>query len=367
MTITTETISKALSTVIDDHLKTDYVKAKWIKKIDINGNAVSLTVVLGYPANTLHEDIRNRIKTALEKVEGIGPIHIDIKPHILTHAVQRGVKPLSGVKNIIAISSGKGGVGKSTVTANVALALADQGAQVGILDADIYGPSLPTVMGLSEKPQSSDGQHFNPVTQYGLQLMSIGFMMDSIQPLAWRAPMVIQALIQLLRQTRWQDLDYLLIDMPPGTGDIQMTLSQQAPLTGAVVITTPQDVAVLDAQKGLMMFQKMNVDILGIIENMSSYVCSHCGQIEPIFGRDGGRLMCETYGVESLGNIPLNITVREWTDKGTPVVAAEPNGVVSQIFREIALKIAAKVALKPKDMSSMFPPVNSVSPESNVR
>lgn len=357
MSITTEMIGKALSTVIDDNLKTDYVSAKWIKNIDIDGNDVSLTVELGYPAKSLHEFIRNRIATALKRVDGIGDVRVDLETRILTHAVQRGVKPLPGVKNIIAVSSGKGGVGKSTVTANVALALAGQGARVGILDADIYGPSQPTLMGISEKPKSFDGQHFDPVERYGLQLMSIGFMMDTVQPLAWRAPMVTQALMQLLQQTKWQDLDYLLIDMPPGTGDIQMTLSQKAPLTGAVVVTTPQDVAVLDARKGLMMFQKMNVDILGIVENMSSYVCSHCGQIEHIFGKDGGRLMCETYGVDSLGNVPLDITVRERTDEGKPVVAAEPDGLVGRVFRDIAWQIAARVALKPKDMTGMFPPV----------
>lgn len=357
MSITTEMIGEALSTVIDDHLKTDYVSAKRVKNIDIDGSNVSLTVELGYPARSLHESIRDRIAAALKKVDGIGDISVNITAGILTHAVQRGVKPLSGVKNIIAVSSGKGGVGKSTVTANIALALADQGARVGILDADIYGPSQPTLMGISEKPKSSDGQHFDPVWQYGLQLMSIGFMMDSVQPLAWRAPMITQALMQLLQQTKWQDLDYLLIDMPPGTGDIQMTLSQKAPLTGAVVVTTPQDVAVLDARKGLMMFQKMNVDVLGIVENMSSYVCSHCGHIEHIFGKDGGKMMSETYGVDSLGSIPLDMTVREQTDGGRPVTAADPDGPVSKVFRDIAWKITAKVALKPKDMAGLFPPV----------
>ncbi|EEO28090.2 iron-sulfur cluster carrier protein ApbC [Oxalobacter paraformigenes] len=357
MSMTPETIRKAISGVVDENLQTDYVSAGWVKNIAIDGNAVSLTVELGYPAKSLHAFIRNRLLAALKEVEGIGDIRIDVTTTMLTHAVQRGVKPLPGVRNIIAVSSGKGGVGKSTVTANLALALAAEGARVGILDADIYGPSQPTLMGISEKPKSSDGQHFDPIEQYGLQLMSIGFMMDSVQPLAWRAPMITQALMQLLGQTKWRDLDYLLIDMPPGTGDIQMTLSQKAPLTGAVVVTTPQDVAVLDAKKGLMMFRKMNVDILGIVENMSSYVCTHCGQIEHIFGKDGGKLMSETYGVDSLGEIPLNIAVREQTDNGKPVVVAEPEGLMARIFRDIAYRLAAKVALKPKDMTGMFPPV----------
>ncbi len=360
MSITTETVCNALSAVVDEYLKTDYVSAKWVRDIEITGNDVSLVIELGYPAASMHAFIRNRVTAALQQVPGIGRITVDVTTKIITHAVQHGAKPLPGVKNIIAVSSGKGGVGKSTVTANVALALAAQGARVGVLDADIYGPSQPTIMGISEKPTSSDGEHFDPVRQYGLQLMSIGFMMDSVQPLAWRAPMMTQALMQLLQQTRWDDLDYLLIDMPPGTGDIQMTLSQKAPLTGAVVVTTPQDVAVLDARKGLMMFQKMGVDILGIIENMGSYVCSHCGQIEHIFGKDGGKVMSEMYGVDSLGSIPLNIAVREQTDAGRPIVLAEPDGLIGRVFRDIACELAARVAKKPKDMTGMFPPVKVV-------
>ena len=360
MSITTETVCNALSAVVDEYLKTDYVSAKWVRDIEITGNDVSLVIELGYPAASMHAFIRNRVTAALQQVPGIGRITVDVTTKIITHAVQHGAKPLPGVKNIIAVSSGKGGVGKSTVTANVALALAAQGARVGVLDADIYGPSQPTIMGISEKPTSSDGEHFDPVRQYGLQLMSIGFMMDSVQPLAWRAPMMTQALMQLLQQTRWDDLDYLLIDMPPGTGDIQMTLSQKAPLTGAVVVTTPQDVAVLDARKGLMMFQKMGVDILGIIENMGAYVCSHCGQIEHIFGKDGGKVMSEMYGVDSLGSIPLNIAVREQTDAGRPIVLAEPDGLIGRVFRDIACELAARVAKKPTDRTGMFPPVKVV-------
>lgn len=357
MSITPEAINQAVSTVVDDNLQMDYVSAKYLKDVQIDRNDVSLTIELGYPAKSLHEFIRNRVAAALRKIEGIGSVHVHIATKILTHEVQRGVRPLPGIKNIIAVSSGKGGVGKSTTTANLALALAAEGARVGILDADIYGPSQPSLMGISEKPVSSDGKNMDPIIQYGLQLMSIGFMMDSVQPLAWRAPMITQAVMQLLQQTKWQDLDYLLIDMPPGTGDIQLTLSQKAPLTGAIVVTTPQDVAVLDAKKGLMMFQKMNVDVLGIVENMSSYVCSHCGQIEHIFGKDGGKLMSEAYGVDSLGEIPLNIAVREQTDNGKPVVAAEPDGLMAGVFRDIACKLAAKVALKPKDTSGLFPPI----------
>lgn len=360
MSITTETVCNALSAVVDEYLKTDYVSAKWVRDIEVTGNDVSLVIELGYPAASMHAFIRNRVTAALQQIPVVGRIAVEVTTKIITHAVQHGAKPLPGVKNIIAVSSGKGGVGKSTVTANIALALAAQGARVGVLDADIYGPSQPTIMGIYEKPTSSDGERFDPVRQYGLQLMSIGFMMDSVQPLAWRAPMMTQALMQLLQQTRWDDLDYLLIDMPPGTGDIQMTLSQKAPLTGAVVVTTPQDVAVLDARKGLMMFQKMGVNILGIVENMGSYVCSHCGQIEHIFGKDGGKVMSEMYGVDSLGSIPLNIAVREQTDAGRPIVLAEPDGLIGRVFRDIACELAVRVAKKPKDMTGMFPPVKVV-------
>ena len=357
MSIKPEAISQAISTVVDVNLRTDYVSAKSLTNVQIDGNNVSLTIELGYPAKSQHGRIKDRVVDALQKIDGIGNVRVDIATNILTHEVQRGVKPLQGIKNIIAVSSGKGGVGKSTTTANIALALAAEGARVGILDADIYGPSQPTLMGISEKPTSSDGKNMDPLEHHGVQLMSIGFMMDSVQPLAWRAPMITQAVMQLLQQTKWNDLDYLLIDMPPGTGDIQLTLSQKAPLTGAIVVTTPQDVAVLDAKKGLMLFQQMNVDVLGIVENMSSYVCSHCGQIEHIFGKDGGKLMSQAYGVDSLGEIPLNIAVREQTDNGIPVVVAEPDGLMAGIFRDIASRLAARVALKPKDMSGLFPPI----------
>ncbi len=357
MSITPEAVCQAVSTVTDEYLKTDYVSAHAVKNVVIDGRRVSVTIELGYPAKSRHEFIKNRVTAALKQIEGIGEIQVEVTTRVLTHAVRRGVRPLAGVKNIIAVSSGKGGVGKSTVTANLALSLRAEGARVGILDADIYGPSQPTLMGISEKPMSSDGEHVDPIEQYGVQLMSIGFMMDSVQPLAWRAPMITQAVMQLLTQTKWRDLDYLLIDMPPGTGDIQLTLSQKAPLTGAVVVTTPQEVAVLDARKGLMLFRKMEVDILGIVENMSAYVCSHCGQIESIFGKDGGKRMSEAYGVDSLGEIPLNVAVREQTDMGKPVVAAEPDGVTAKVFREIAYRLAAQVAVKPKDISGLFPPV----------
>ena len=361
MAITEEHVLNAISGVIDPNLKTDYTSIGAVKDIVINGRDVSLTIELGYPAKSLHDDIVRKVRNAVGTIGGVGNITVNVMTRIISHAFQTGPRPVKGVKNIIAISSGKGGVGKSTTTANLALALAAEGAKVGVLDADIYGPSQPTIMGVSELPMSSDGERVNPIEQYGLQIMSIGFMMDDVQPLAWRAPMVTQALMQLLEQTAWKDLDYLLIDMPPGTGDVQLTLSQKAPVTGAVVVTTPQEIAVLDARKGLMMFQKMHVDVLGVIENMSAWVCPCCGEITHIFGQDGGKRMSEAYGVPSLGQIPINAAMCMQTDGGMPAVAAEPEGVMARIFRDIAHRLTGIIARKPKDRTGIFPPIKVVS------
>lgn len=361
MAITKEYILNAISGVIDPYLNTDYASAGAVQDVVINGADVSLTIELGYPAESLHDGIAKKIRHAVGTIGGIGDISVNVATKIISHAFQNGPRPVKGVKNIIAISSGKGGVGKSTTTANLALALATEGARVGVLDADIYGPSQPTIMGVSELPMSSDGEHMEPVEQYGIQIMSIGFMMDDVQPLAWRAPMVTQALMQLLEQTAWKDLDYLLIDMPPGTGDIQLTLSQKAPVTGAVVVTTPQEIAVLDARKGLMMFQKMHVEVLGIIENMSAWVCPCCGEITHIFGQDGGKRMSEAYGVPSLGQVPINEAMCAQTDGGMPAVAAEPEGVIARIFRDIAHRLTGIIARKPKDRTGIFPPIRPVS------
>ncbi len=362
MPITQAEILKVLGGVIDPNLKTDYVSANAVKDIAINGADISLTIEMGYPAKSLHDSIAEKVRTALQAVDSVGSVNVNIRTQIISHAFQTGLRAIKGVKNIIAISSGKGGVGKSTTTANLALALAGEGARVGVLDADIYGPSQPTIMGISEKPTASDGENLDPIEQYGLQLMSIGFMMDSVQPLAWRAPMITQALMQLLEQTAWKELDYLLIDMPPGTGDIQLTLSQKAPMTGAVVVTTPQEVAVLDAQKGLMMFQKMHVDVLGIVENMSAWVCPCCGEVTHIFGQDGGKRMSEIYGVPSLGQVPINADMCAHTDGGMPAVIADPEGLMARIFRDIAHKVSAAIARKSKDMTGMFPPIKVVAP-----
>jgi len=271
--------------------------------------------------------------------------------------VQKGVEPIKGIKNIIAVASGKGGVGKSTTAVNLALALSAEGANVGILDADIYGPSQPRMLGVHGKPESKDGKTLEPMTSYHLQAMSIGFLVDEETPMIWRGPMVTQALQQLLKDTNWTDLDYLIIDLPPGTGDIQLTLAQQVPVSGAVIVTTPQDIALLDARKGLKMFQKVEVPVLGVIENMSTHICSQCGHEEHIFGAGGGTKMAEQYDVNFLGSLPLDIRIREETDNGKPTVVAEPESRIAQTYREIARRAAAKLSLQAKNYAAKFPKI----------
>jgi ATP-binding protein involved in chromosome partitioning len=276
---------------------------------------------------------------------------------ITAHAVQRGVQLLPQVKNIIAVASGKGGVGKSTTAVNLALALAAEGAKVGILDADIYGPSQPMMMGVEGRPESADGQTMEPLENYGVQVISIGFLIDKDEAMIWRGPMATQALEQLLRQTNWKELDYLIVDMPPGTGDIQLTLSQRVPLTGAVIVTTPQDIALLDARKGIKMFEKVGVPILGIVENMAVYCCPNCGHTEHIFGADGGKNMAAEYGMDYLGALPLNMQIRVQADSGMPTVVADPDGEISAIYKAVARQVAIKIAARAKDFSSKFPSI----------
>jgi len=287
----------------------------------------------------------------------VGRVTVNLSQKITSHAVQRGVKLVPGVKNIVAVASGKGGVGKSTTAVNLALALAAEGARVGVLDADIYGPSQPTMLGISGRPESKDGKTIEPLEGYGLQAMSIGFLIDVDTPMVWRGPMVTQALEQLLKDTNWRDLDYLIVDMPPGTGDIQLTLSQKVPVTGAVIVTTPQDIALLDARKGLKMFEKVGVPIVGIVENMSIHVCSNCGHAEPIFGSGGAQKMCSEYDVPFLGSLPLDIRIREQADSGRPTVIADPDGKVAQIYKDIARRTAVAVAKKAEDFSAKFPSI----------
>jgi ATP-binding protein involved in chromosome partitioning len=358
MSMTMETVQAALSAVIDPNTGRDLLSSKSAKNIKIDGGNVSLDVELGYPAKSQIEPIRAAVTAALQALPGVQQINANVYAKIVAHAVQRGVKLKSSVKNIIAVASGKGGVGKSTTAVNLALALAAEGAQVGILDADIYGPSQPLLMGLAgQRPSSTDGKTMEPLENYGLQVSSIGFMVDQDEPMVWRGPIVTQALQQLLDQTNWRDLDYLIVDMPPGTGDIQLTLSQKVPVTGAVIVTTPQDIALLDARKGLKMFEKVGIPILGVVENMSTHICSNCGHAESIFGSGGGEKMCADYGVDFLGGLPLTMSIREHADLGKPTVVADPDGQIAVIYKAIARKIAVKVAEKARDMSSKFPTI----------
>jgi len=358
MTLTEESVRALLKQVLDPVLGEDYVSAKEINAVRIDGNDVAVEVVLGYPAKSLWNSIRDELQTKLGTLPGIGKVNVEVTSRMIPHSVQGGVQLLPGVKNIVAVASGKGGVGKSTVAVNLALALAAEGATVGILDADIYGPSQPLMLGLQgQRPQSTDNKSLEPMEAHGIQAMSIGFLIDVEQPMVWRGPMVTGALQQLLGDTRWRDLDYLIVDMPPGTGDIQLTLAQKVPVTGAVIVTTPQDIALLDARKGLKMFEKVNIPILGIVENMSLHVCSKCGHEEPIFGLGGGASLAKDYNVDLLGSLPLDIKIREQADSGKPSVVAEPNGRVAQIYKQIARKVAAKIAEKARDMSAVFPKI----------
>jgi ATP-binding protein involved in chromosome partitioning len=355
MSITAEDVKAALGGVIDPNTGKDFVSSKAVKNLKVDGGNVSLDIELGYPAKSQIAAIRASVEAPLLALAGVGKVSVNVHSKIISHAVQRGLKLMPNVKNIIAVASGKGGVGKSTTAVNLALALAAEGAAVGMLDADIYGPSQPMMLGINGRPESADGKTMEPLENHGLQVSSIGFLIDPDEPMVWRGPMVTQALTQLLEQTNWRDLDYLIVDMPPGTGDIQLTLSQKVPVTGAVIVTTPQDIALLDARKGLKMFEKVGIPILGIVENMSTHICSNCGHAEEIFGAGGGERMCAEYGVEFLGALPLTMAIRQQADSGKPTVVAEPDGPVAAVYKDIARKIAVKVAEKAKDMTGIFP------------
>lgn len=352
-----EQIKTLLSSVIDPNTHKDFISSKSIKNLQVQAGVVRMDVELAYPAKSQFALIAGLIEKSLDGLAGIERVELNVSSKIVAHAVQRGIKLMPNVKNIIAVASGKGGVGKSTTAVNLALALAAEGASVGLLDADIYGPSQPMMMGIAGRPESADGKTMEPLENYGVQVSSIGFMIDPDSPMVWRGPMVTQALQQLLELTNWRDLDYLIVDMPPGTGDIQLTLSQKVPVTGAVIVTTPQDIALLDARKGLKMFEKVGIPILGIVENMSTHVCSNCGHAEAIFGAGGGEKMCGEYGVEFLGGLPLTMAIREQADSGKPTVVADPDGKIAAIYKEIARKVAVRVADKAKDMSSKFPTI----------
>ena len=357
MAISREQVEAVLDTVVDPDTGKSYAAGKTVKNVRVDGDAVSVEIVLGYPAKTVLETTRANIADKIRALPGVGTVTVNVSSKVVAHAVQRGVKLIPSVKNIVAVASGKGGVGKSTVAVNLALALAAEGATVGMLDADIYGPSQPTMLGIQGRPESIDGKTIEPMVNHGIQAISIGFMIDTETPMVWRGPMVTQALEQLLKETHWRDLDYLVVDLPPGTGDIQLTLAQRVPVTGAVIVTTPQDIALLDARKGLKMFEKVNIPILGIVENMSTHVCPNCGHESHIFGEGGAARMSKDYNVDVLGSIPLDISVREQTDSGRPTVVADPESRVASIYRQIARRVAVKIAERQQDHSAAFPKI----------
>ena len=359
MTPSAETdVSKLLKTVELPGLGRTIADVGRVVDVSESDKSVKAHIELGFPAESRFDVYRAHIAAEITAQTGAKDVEIELSTQIVTHGVQKSLKPLENVRNVIAIASGKGGVGKSTVAINVALALAAEGASVGLLDADIYGPSQPQMAGLEGKqPESEDGQTMEPLQAHGIQLMSIGFLVDPDQPMIWRGPMVTSALNQLLLQTKWQDLDYLIVDMPPGTGDIQLTLSQQVPVSGAVIVTTPQNIATLDARKGLAMFRKVSVPVLGIIENMSTHVCSACGHEEPLFGSGGGEQMAEDFDVKLLGQLPLDPRIREQTDSGTPTVVSDPDSAAAAAYRDAATNMAAALAVQAKDFSSKFPQI----------
>ncbi len=357
MAATQQQVMDALKGVIDPNTGRDFVSTRALRNLTLSAGDVAFDVELGYPAKSQIPDFRKALVAAARSVAGVENVSANLSVKIIPHAVQRGVQLLPHVKNIVAVASGKGGVGKSTTAVNLALALAAEGARVGVLDADIYGPSIPMMMGIEGKPESADGKTMEPMENYGVQVMSIGFLVAQDEAMIWRGPMATQALEQLLRQTNWQDLDYLIVDMPPGTGDIQLTLSQRVPMTGAVIVTTPQDIALLDAKKGIKMFQKVGVPILGIVENMAVHVCSQCGHVEHIFGADGGKTMAAEYGMDYLGALPLSMQIRVQADSGEPTVVSDPDGEVAAIYKAVARQVALAIAAKNRDFSSKFPSI----------
>jgi ATP-binding protein involved in chromosome partitioning len=351
--VSEQQVESAIKEYVDEYLEQDLVEAKSVKNIAVEGDKVTVDILLGFPADGYKAKLAEALSAKI-KAAGASDVTINISHRIDAHSVQKGVTPIQGVKNIIAVASGKGGVGKSTTTVNLALALAAEGAKVGILDADIYGPSQPRMMGINKKPEQV-GDKLEPLVNYGIETMSIGYMIEEDTPMIWRGPMVTQALEQLLNDTHWQDLDYLMVDMPPGTGDTQLTLAQKVPVAGAVIVTTPQDIALIDAKKGLKMFEKVDVPVLGIVENMSIHICSKCGHEEHIFGTGGGDKMAEEFGVSMLGALPLDIHIREQSDQGKPTVVADPEGRIAQIYREVARRMAAKLSKRAKEYGHKFP------------
>ena len=343
MTISEEKILNALRTVIDPDLKRDVVSLGFIKDLKIEGGRVSFNLELTTPACPLKAQLKTAAEEAVKTVEGVTEAHVEITSNVSAHRVQGREEMLPAVKNIVAIASGKGGVGKSTVSVSLAVALAGSGAKVGLLDTDIYGPSIPIMMGVTERPEIK-GEKLIPIIKYGVSLMSIGFLIAEDTPLIWRGPMVMKAVEQLLTDVEWGELDYLLVDLPPGTGDVQLTLAQKVPLSGTVIVTTPQDVALLDVVRGIAMFNKLNVPVLGVIENMSFFLCPHCGERTDIFSHGGGEAAAKKLGVPFLGEVPIDLKIRAGGDAGRPILVDDPESPQSKVFIRIGEQLAARIS-----------------------
>ena len=350
-----EALKKRLGEIVEPSSGMTLASLEAVKGAAVSGAKAAIDLRLGFPLERGRSALRSAVEAGALEVPGIESVVVDIASRVQAHRVQQGLDPLPGIKNVIAVASGKGGVGKSTTAVNLALALNQEGARVGVLDADIYGPSVPRMLGISGKPESRDGHHLEPMRNHGLQAMSIGFLVSEDTPMIWRGPMVTQALQQLLSETRWDDLDYLIIDLPPGTGDIQLTLCQRIPVSGALIVTTPQDIALLDARRALQMFKKVDVPVLGVIENMSMHLCSNCGHAEPIFGSGGGEKMATEFGLQLLGQLPLAMAIREQADAGAPTVAVDPDSAISEAYRCCALAAVARLSVESRSKRIAFP------------
>jgi len=350
-------VRELLAGISDPYTNTDLVSLGWLRGVGIDGSRVSVDLRAGYPLDGMKDRLATDIASRLEADGLIEKAVVNLDWKVVTHAVQGDLKPLEQIRNIIAVASGKGGVGKSATAVNLALALQADGARIGVLDADIYGPSMPRMLGVKGQPQTV-GNRIVPQQAYGLQVMSIGFMVEEDTPMIWRGPMVTSALQQLLTETNWESLDYLVIDLPPGTGDIQLTLAQKVPVSGCLIVTTPQDIALLDARKAVQMFRKVEMSVLGIVENMSTHICSKCGHEEPIFGSGGGARMAEQYGVPLLGQLPLDLHIREDLDNGRPTVVSAPDSEITSRYRDVARCVAARLSLTPRSLAVGLPQIN---------